>query len=221
MITLIQGLYQNGARSRPGPVLHYEGEDVVVDVWAFHWHVYVALRINPSTGGSFVNATALEFEEAVQRIVDESPFAPPSALRELRGRTLRIEGRDITDLDALIVVKKTLYLVSCKRFVLGVEYLAGDYRTVRNARSRVELALDEWAARVQEIRGTPVGDNYDFSGYAIDGFVVGPELLFTPRADSREQLQLGIGDLFFTRLESFDQLAGMLSLAAGENRRAS
>lgn len=54
-------------------------------------------------------------------------LSPPSlGIRELRGRHLRQNNQQITDIDALLEVDDTLVLVSCKRIELGREYDA-DY----------------------------------------------------------------------------------------------
>ncbi|AZC14471.1 hypothetical protein DT073_12825 [Microbacterium sp. ABRD28] len=214
VLRLVDGMFHLGRRSYPGPILHSVQDDVLVDVWALSWHMTVGLRIDPSIGGALVNASAEEFELVTQSVIDGTPFAPPPDLRKLRGRTLRLAGAPITDVDALVVVGRKLFLISCKRVTLRVDYLAGDYRSVRNAQSRVDSALDEWSERIRIIRGSPIGDNYDFTGYEIDGFVVVPELVYSSRAKSRELLRIGVERFFFTRVESLAQLTATLTMAS-------
>lgn len=209
----IRGLHEHGRRSLPGPVLHDLDENTLIDVWAYTWHVTDGLKISPHTGGVVANLSAEQFELATQALIDSSLFASPPGLRELRGRTLRLGGRAITDVDAILLASNKVFLVSCKKFSIRVDYLAGEYTAARNARQRLEAALDEWRERLEVLRGAPRGDNYNLEGYEIDGFILLPQLVFTPRSDSRELLRFGDPNLFFTRVESFDQFAATLEMA--------
>jgi hypothetical protein len=199
---------------RPGSVIYDSPKLLTLDAGALTWHVSAELRVNPSAGGSLVNSSALNFEVAVQAVVEKSIFKTPQAILELRGRTLRIAGRSITDVDAFVVVGKKLFLISCKRFAVTVEYGAGDYKTIRNAQTRVDEAIADWAEKMETLRASPKGDNYDLTSYEIDGFVLIPELIFSASAESRETIELGVSDLFFTRLETIDQFMSVLEMAS-------
>lgn len=214
VIEHIDALYVHGGRSLPGPVLRERDGRTTVDVWAYTWHVGQELKLSPHTGGAIANLSATQFEEASQQLIDSSVLAPPPELRALRGRTLRLEGRPVTDVDAIALGGQKLFLISCKKFLLKVSYLAGEYAAARSGTARLNAALDEWSERIATFRDHPVGDNYDFSGYDIQGFILLPELVFTPRADSRELLYLDLNDLFFTKVESFDQFAATLEMAS-------
>lgn len=180
IIGKIDGLFRPRERSYPGRVIHRSGSTLTIDVWAYSWHVSTGLRINPSAGGSLVNVSARAFEIATQRVVDATGFGPPPKIAGLRGTTLRLRGRSLTDIDAFIAIGTKLILVSCKRVTLKIDYLTGDYATTRNAATRVDEAVSEWADRLAELRASPKGDNYDFTGYDLDGIVVVPEW-FSPR----------------------------------------
>lgn len=211
----ISALYVHGRRSFPGPVIQSNGHQTLVDAWAYAWHVTDGLKLSPQTGGAIANLSAEQFEIATQDLIDASVLAPPAELRELRGKTLRLEGRAVTDVDAFLVADTTkLFLISCKKFLVRVDYLAGEYPAARNGTQRLNAALDEWQDRVTTFRNSPVGDNYDFSGYDIEGFVLLPALVFTPRSDSRQTLHFGSDGLFFTKVESFSQLAATLEMAS-------
>lgn len=215
VLTNVRQLYVHGRRSFPGPVVQERGPQTLVDAWAYAWHVTDGLKLSPHTGGAIANLSAEEFELATQGLIDASVLAPPIALRELRGKTLRLNGQAVTDIDAILVADATkLFLISCKKFVIGVDYRAGDYRAARNREQRLNAALDEWGDRVAVFRDAPIGDNYDFSGYQIEGFILLPELIFTPREDARETLHFGGGGLFFTKVESFGQLSATLEMAS-------
>lgn len=209
----IRSLYEAGRRSFPGPVLQvYEGR-TLVDAWAYAWHVTQGLKLSPS-GGPVSNLTGAQFELVVQELIDGSVLAPSAELRALRGKELRLNGSVITDADALLVVGTKLFLVSCKRFLTAVDYIAGEHAAARSGTDRLNKALDQWQDRIATLRENPVGDNYDFSSYEINGFVLMPELIFTPRRDSRETLRLGRNELFFTRAESYSQFAAILEMAS-------
>lgn len=211
----VRALYTHGRRSFPGPIVQDSGHRSLIDAWAYAWHIADGLKISPHTGGAIANLSAEEFEVATQNIIDASILAPPTELRDLRGKTLRLNGQSVTDIDAILVADTTrLFLISCKKFVVGVDYRAGDYRAARNREQRLNAALDEWSDRVATLRDAPIGDNYDFSGYEVEGFILLPELVFTPRTDARETLHFGSNGLFFTKVESFGQLAATLEMAS-------
>lgn len=213
IISNVRGLYEHGRRSLPGPILRECHGEIVIDAWAYVWHLIDALQLSPQRGGAIANLNATQFELATQALIDASVYAPPPELRDLRGRTLRRNGQSITDADAILVAGGKAFLVSCKNFVVRLDYMAGEYTAARNARSRLESALDDWRSKIATLRATPTGDNYDLSGYEIEGFILLPELLFTPRSDSRELLRFGRPDLFFTRVESYAQFAATLEMA--------
>lgn len=215
----VNSLYEHGRRSFPGPVIQERVGKTLIDVWAYSWHVSDGLKLSPHTGGVIANLSAEQFELAAQDAIDSSVLAPPPELRALRGRVLRLNGRPITDVDAILVSGTKLFLVSCKRFIIRVDYLAGDYLAARNATSRLNGALDEWRERIARFQEFPVGDNYDFSGYEIQGFVLLPQLVFTPRSDAKEMLQLDGNKCFFTRVESFAQFSATLEMAGWPHMR--
>lgn len=215
VLSNVRALYSHGGRSLPGPVIQDSGDQTLVDAWAYAWHVTDGLKLSPQTGGAIANLSAAQFEVATQNLIDASVLAPPAELRDLRGKTLRLNGKAVTDVDAILVVDKTkLFLISCKKYLIRVDYLAGEYPAARSGMQRLNAALDEWKERVATFQSSPVGDNYDFSGYEVEGFIVLPELLFTPRSDSRETLHFGRDGLFFTKVESFSQLAATLEMAS-------
>ncbi|GAA1230017.1 hypothetical protein GCM10009588_03430 [Microbacterium phyllosphaerae] len=215
VLASIRSLYVHGRRSLPGPVIQTSGDQTLVDAWAYACHVTDDLKLSPHTGGAIANLSAAQFESATQSLIDASVLAPLPKLRKLRGKTLRLNGKAVTDIDAILVADKTkLFLISCKNYLIRIDYLAGEYRAARSGRQRLDAALDEWKDRVATFRNSPVGDNYDFSGYEIEGFIVLPELIFTPRSDSRQTLHFGSADLFFTKVESYSQLAATLEMAS-------
>ncbi|WFR66896.1 hypothetical protein P9139_20215 [Curtobacterium flaccumfaciens] len=210
----VKEMYHPLRRSFPGPVLLESGENVIVDVAALTWHASVELRINSRTGGSLVNVGATRFEELTQAIIDETPFKPDERVRKLVRRTLRLDGKDITDIDAFVQFGRSLFLISCKRSLVGVNYISGEYREMVNAKSRIEQALDEWDARLDFFKRHPVGDNYDLSGFTLDGLVLVPEIVFTPDARARRIASIGLKGLGLTGLETIDQFASVLEMAS-------
>lgn len=213
VIQRVLDLYQHGRRSFPGPVLQEHAGQTLVDAWAYAWHVTHGLKLSPS-GGPIANLSGEAFELVTQELIDASVLAPPVKIRELRGKDLRLNGRSVTDADALLVAGNKLFLISCKRFVTPVAYLAGEHAAARSGTDRLDKALDEWRDRIAKLRENPVGDNYDLSGYEVEGFVLLPELVFTPRKDSRELIRFGRNELFFTRVESYSQFAATLEMAS-------
>lgn len=110
-------------------------------------------------------ARGRQFELNLQAAIDETPWRPPPSIRKLRGVFLRIDGNDVTDVDAIAARGRTLVLVSCKSIVYGAAYDAGMFKEINNARSTVVDGVAEWKKRVARLAGTRLGDNYDFTEY--------------------------------------------------------
>lgn len=217
VIESVQALDHPGRRSFPGRTILLNDESCIVDLAAISWHVSVGLRLDSRVGGRAVNDPARKFELTAQQLLNNSKLAPPPKLLDLRGRELRHNQKAITDVDAIGVTGKDLFLISCKRYTPALEYLEGDYRSARNGQSKVKAALDDWERIISIFRRSPRGDNYDFSGYDIRGFILLPELIFTEDARSRELLEFDSGKRFFTRVEGIDQFAATLEMHAGQD----
>jgi len=180
VLSIVEGVADGAEMSAPGPVLRrWRNGSLLVDVYALTIGLFDWLRMAPSTGGARANATALEFELAVQAMIDQAGAAPTDLIQEFRGKTLRLGGESITDIDALIVAGQNLICLSCKKFELARSYDAGDYQSVRNAKTKVDAAVLEWADRMSVLNTNRIGDNYDLSMFdKIIGVVVTPELAF-------------------------------------------
>jgi len=220
VLELMENLYVPLERSLPGRLVYSVPElnAIRIDLVTLAWHLAISLRLDPRGGGPLVNVDADNFELIVQDAIERSEFPTPPALLKLRGKDLRIDGKPVTDLDALLVINQQLFLISCKNVLPRLQYLAGDFRTVRNAQSRVDDSLREWATRIQRIVDHPVGDNFDFSGYLISGFVVTPELIFSP--DPLAWQEVSVVDkrsLCFYGLDDIDHLVMVLEMAAWPN----
>lgn len=180
VLATIEGVVERGYQSAPGPILRqWRNGTVLIDAYALSLGLASRLRMSPSTGGARVNAIAREFEMAVQALVDEAGAGPRENVSDLRGKTLRIGGASITDVDAFMETDHVLVCISCKKFELARPYDAGDYVSVRNVKSNIEAAVEDWAEKIAMLTANPIGDNYDFSAFdRIVGLVVTPELAF-------------------------------------------
>lgn len=177
----------------PGPIVRRAGESVVLDLAAASDRLVRMLTIPGSGGGSLVNSRASSFELVTQERVDRTPWKPPDDLRNVRGRTLRLRGRALTDVDALAFRDGTLLLVSCKSFPYTLDYDAGRFSVVRNVRTNIEAAVDRWQGVIDTLRNEPRGDNYDFSGMRhIGGVVCTPHVFYVEREkDTRAVIRYG------------------------------
>lgn len=147
----------------------------------------------PVDTGATANVRATHFEEEVQRVIDASPWAPPDALRSLRGRALRRDGAAITDLDAVGARDGVLLLVSAKSRLYTALYDTGEHVQVRNAATTVEQAVGRWREVVAYLDAHRRGDNYDFS--AADhmiGVVCTPQVVWVPLGEATEEAAPGL-----------------------------
>jgi hypothetical protein len=81
---------------------------------------------------------AAHFEGEIQKVIDRSQWNPDNALRQVRGRALRLNGQTITDIDAVGSQNGTMLLVSAKSRVHTARYDAGDHKQVRNTAEAIE-----------------------------------------------------------------------------------
>ncbi len=168
-----------------GPIIRWAGDQIAVDIDAATDRLDRMLTIPNRIGGNLVNARAAHFEQYMQGQIDQTPWMPGPPLRALWSKTLRINGKDITDVDAIAARGSTVLLVSCKSILYTPEYDGGDYRPVRNIRTNLEEYDTEWQARIAALRKSPVGDNYDLTGYALYGVVCTPHVSFVHEPQAR------------------------------------
>lgn len=174
-----------------GPILRREGKAFWVDL-ASATRRFLDLDI-PVDGGAIANVRSEMFELAVQNRIDDSAWNPSPALRSLRGKTLRLNGTSITDIDALGTIEETLILVSCKSIAYRSELDAGTHRFVRNAATTVENAVSDWQSKVALLRSNPKGDNFDFTAFkTIHGLVCTPDPVWVPLGDATAMHEFGV-----------------------------
>ena len=160
---------------RPGPIIRRSGDNVLLDIAAASSNLRAELSVPGRGGGRLANVRGRAFEQNVQDIIDDSPWRPGEALRELRGRSLRVGGRTVTDIDAVGERDGILLAVSAKSVPYHDDYERGEYRSVRNLVDRCDAFVAEWADRLGALRESPVGDNYDLSRFRdVTGVVVLP-----------------------------------------------
>ncbi|KAA0996168.1 hypothetical protein FVF58_50265 [Paraburkholderia panacisoli] len=137
-------------------------------------------RLEISRAPALGNVRGAAFELQCQEIIDRSAWAPPPAIRELRGRALRRAGQRLTDIDALATMDGVLLIVSSKSRIYDREYDRGTYRVVENERSRIDEAVTQWDSVVEGLNRDPAGDNFDFSAFKqIVGVVCTPFPVYT------------------------------------------
>src|SRR5262249_21008199 len=132
---------------------------MAVDLWSATARLATALEF-PATTGEIANRRAAHFEVEIQHVIDRSAWKPPDAIRQMRGRTLRLAGKDITDIDAIGEQNTTVLLVSAKSKVYGALYDTGDYAQIRNAATAIDEAVSYWREILSVLSAHPKGDNY-------------------------------------------------------------
>lgn len=157
-----------------GRVLYDVGSWVAVDVVAAMNHFDFALRCPEPCTGELANVWAKVFENNTQAVIDRSPWRPSDRLRTLLGRTLRLGGGALTDIDALGQYKDFVLLIDCKAKSFRHEVDAGQHGPIRNIADSLEEAAQSWQEKMKVLAKTPLGDNYDLSGRALIGAVATP-----------------------------------------------
>jgi hypothetical protein len=132
------------------------------------------------------NKRGSHFESQCQEIINNTIWIPGSEIAAMRGRTLRRNGRAVTDIDAIGTKGKTLLLISCKSVVYDSDYDLGKYSTIRNVQSTIDIAVEYWLNLIDSLKANPVGENFDFSDFdRIYGVVCTP---FAVYSDSEQTL---------------------------------
>lgn len=150
---------------QPGPMVRRSHEGVYLDIAAATARLRDELTIPGRGGGRLPNLRGGLFEQNVQEVMDSSPWSPGQTLKVLRGRSLRLRGKTITDLDAVAEHDGALLAISAKSVPYHADYDRGDYRLVRNLADRCDTFVEEWTARMAALRADSIGDNYDLSQY--------------------------------------------------------
>jgi len=173
---------------KTGPLLAVADHRVLIDVAAASQRMYAELEA-PTGAGRVANFRSRYFELAVQGLIDRSPSAPADRYRDLRGRTLRRNGRAITDVDAIAERPDHLLLISCKSIPFSGRYDAGDYAAVRNAASLITDEVNKHAAVVRALNESPSGDNYHFAKPLLPVVCIPHTLLLPIGPATAEMLQ--------------------------------
>jgi len=177
---------------RVGPVLTATPLGFVVDVSNSTNRLFRELEY-PNVTGDAANVRAEHFETSVQRMIDWTHWKASDSLGAIQGRSLRLDGIDLSDIDALGENGGTLLLVSCKSIPYSGRYDAGDFRTIRNTASTVTEAVARWSAFVTILTEHPRGDNYDFSRYKeIVGVVCTPHVMYVPIGAATREVRPGL-----------------------------
>jgi hypothetical protein len=163
----------------PGPVLRECGGSTALDLAAATKFINT-LEADPAPG-DVANQRGNHFEHAVQAAIDKTPWRPDASLAALRGRTLELRGKAITDIDAIGARGSTLLAVSCKSVVYRGLHDKGDHAAVRNMATLVENAVTAWSKKMDVLASAPAGANYDLSRYrSILGVVCTPTVPYLP-----------------------------------------
>jgi len=197
-----------------GAPIRITADYVCVDMWAASMGFLGWFQF-PNTQGQVANERAIKFEDVVQEVIDRSCWADRDS-RKLQRRTLRIDGQDLTDFDAVGAYDGKLLVVSCKSIPYTREYDRGVYNVIRNAASTVDRGVDYWANIVSRLEARRVGDNFDLTGYKqIVGVVCTPFAVYTSHMKS---LSTSAGQLRWAC--SLDELASFLRGSTTENTMA-
>ena len=149
---------------QPGSPIRTDGDLICVDLYAATARLNSLLEF-PNVQGKVANARAAHFELAAQAVIDDSPWCPGKHLKKLRGRKLRYENQDVTDIDAIGECNKTLLMVSCKSMIYSGAYDAGEYAAVKNKSDTIHLAVTQWEEKRSFLEKHKLSPNYDFRNY--------------------------------------------------------
>lgn len=178
----------------PGSWVRTQSNFLAIDIVAGSEALHRYLVIAPGhSGGDRVNERAKHFEKTVQATIDGSAWRPSARIGELQSKSLRYNGRVITDIDAVGELGGTLLLASVKSYPITPDYSRGSYTAIRNVRTKVEEAVADWHEKMEHFKAFPKGDNYDFRRYTeIIGPVVLPFMPYVDITHATKYIQAGL-----------------------------
>jgi hypothetical protein len=176
----------------PGPVVRIDEDRIVLDAVSASGRAGYSFEY-PRDTGDVANVRGEQFEYAIQSVIDNSGWAPSPAIAALRGRKLRLAGRDLTDLDAVGLRNGALLAVSCKSAAYTAEYDAGTHAVVRNAASLISESVKKWQAKMAVLQANLRGDNYEINGVdRIIGVVCIPTVIFAHHGPALDEVAPGL-----------------------------
>lgn len=176
----------------PSPLIPIGNDAVCCDV-VIASSAFLKLCEFPRLGGAAANARANHFELATQEVINKSAYKPSDEVLKLRGRSLTLKGKVITDIDAIGAKDDTLLLVQCKSLVYSDEYDMGEKKAIINSWSTVENGLVGWKKRIEEFEHNRVGDDYDFSAYKkFISVLCTPQPIYVPAGQCTEEVAPGL-----------------------------
>jgi len=180
---------------RPGPPIRRVQSGFCIDAFAATAQLNNLIYF-PKRDGELGNLRGQHFEDAVQKIIDASPWCPPQFIRGFRRIPLRhvSQGkRALTDIDAIGVKEDKLLIVSCKSIPYTEDYDAGEFEAIRSAFRTIEDAIRWWKKIRNFLEGNMKGANYDFSGYRqIIAVVCTPHVFYVPIGEATQFVVPGL-----------------------------
>jgi hypothetical protein len=151
--------------------------------------------------GRDANMWGSSFEVQLQELIDLSPWRPRNEWRPLIRRKLQMEGRVLTDIDAVAEVDGALLLIDAKAFRMPAGLRRGEYGPTESLRKNVETASVSWRDKIEAIRSQPaILPVVVEPSTGIHGLVVTPFVPFVTLGPATE-LVLGLH-----RVSSVDEL---------------
>ncbi|GHJ11277.1 hypothetical protein TPA0907_56440 [Micromonospora humidisoli] len=153
------------------------------------------------------NVWAGAFEGEVQELIDLTVWRPPAEYRSLIRRNVKIDGRVVTDIDAVAYHNGILLLIDCKAYKSNDRLAAGEYSAIKTLREKAEKAWMSWADKIAVIDGNraklavPVPAEVTIAGVVV--------LPFTPFLLPGDTTDLAVGSL--RRVSSVGELLLFLS----------
>jgi hypothetical protein len=126
--------------------------------------------------GKQANVWAGAFEDEVQQLIDCTAWRPPDEFRPLIRHNIKIEGRLITDVDAVAYRDGVLLLIDCKSYKVSDRLAAGEYSAVKSQWEKIEAACLSWMDRIATIDANrpalrvPVGPDTTIAGVVVVPF---------------------------------------------------
>ncbi|MET7808803.1 hypothetical protein [Micromonospora chersina] len=155
-----------------GPALRTGSDYFCVDLLAATLRLEAAIASVTAGGGATSGYRGKSWEAVVQAAINKTSWQPFAAAKTLISKTLKIDGRAFTDVDAVACRGKSLMIVSCKSWQLSNRYDVGDFSAVQNKAKDALRAARKLYEDVMKMRAGDGINSFNFRAYSdISGVV--------------------------------------------------
>lgn len=191
-----------------GPAVRIGKDVVCVDLLSSVLRLESMLMLGTAGGGTLSGDRAKVWEAAVQAAIDRTSYEPKDSTRALIGKKLKVDGKFLTDIDAVATIGRDLILISCKSWQLSPRRDNGDFNARKNLAKDAIKAAAHWHHVVTTVSKLGEVGGFDFSRYNVRGYLCTSAPLLLLPEERRELITYAPGIDVGTLPELVEEASG-------------